>query len=688
MASAEYFTILKISIFHHSLIREQSQTVKAAISKSVMPLARLRPLRIERISLSAQGTTGDHSVPVCDRCHHILHHLNGVSVAHPTIRSLRNIISESPHKYNHIYHVIDAADFPLSLIPSIQRLLSLTPQRSHNRRARTTYFHHGRVMDISFIITRSDLLAPRKEQVDSLMPCILQILRDTLGHSAAKVRLGNVHCVSAKRGWWTSQVKEEIYERGGAGWMVGKVNVGKSNLFESVFPKGRTSDVNTSTLRHTVEPGIQQKQSLSDPIEVTAQLDRQQCSGAWFDDGQTLQESHLPPAPLERPFPVLPLVSSLPGTTASPIRLPFGNGKGELIDLPGLGRGELEAYVKEEHKQDLVMRSRPKPKQISIKYGQSLLLGGLVRITPLTPDLNVLAYPFVPLESHVASTEGVIAIHTQREASTTLSIAKPGIGNRMASAGRFPLKYDVTKQRAGPLTSKAAVGLTTNALPFLVFSTDVLIEGCGWVELVAQVRRKDFVGHADAGAFLDDKPYPQFELLDIRIGPGAARLPKEVKGIQLDFAHKYNDGHFGARKVWRSYLPRLKYHNPAVSMTVNRHTNQAGPSTLTIYYSHVPAAPSSAPQPSIGLSTKASGHEGEGRIETIDMKHKHESEILHMLTKLTGAVPYEPSQEEVADLEEVKENVRRSRRDSERQAGLNETKRREAALLEQARGST
>jgi hypothetical protein len=78
--------------------------------------------------------------------------------------------------------------------------------------------------------------------VDVLMPYVREVLRDALGRENKDARLGNVRLVSAKRGWWTKQVKEDIWERGGAGWMVGKVNVGKSNLFEAVFPKGRGAD--------------------------------------------------------------------------------------------------------------------------------------------------------------------------------------------------------------------------------------------------------------------------------------------------------------------------------------------------------------------------------------------------------------------------------------------------------------
>lgn len=455
--------------------------------------------------------------PICNRCHALTHHNTGTPIIHPTVESIYEIISESPYKYNHIYHVLDAADFPLSLIPSLQRHLWLSPQRSLNRRAQTGHFQHGRKAEMSFIITRSDLLAPRKEQVDSLMPYIVQVLRDALGGSAENVRLGNVRCVSSKRGWWTTQVKEDIWTRGGGGWMVGKVNVGKSNLFENVFPKGRTEDISFEALRHAaLQASKDGPKSDAEGLASTStheiKSEGSRLPSAFEERTQLLQDSPLPPAARETPYPVLPIVSSLPGTTASPIRLPYGSGKGELVDLPGLSRGDLEEFVVDGHKPGLVMRHRVKPEQFTIKPGQSLVVGGLVRITPTTADLTFLAYPFVPIECHVTSTEKAILVHSQKGDSGVPTIAKSGIGSRMDPAGTFPLKWDVTKQRAGPLTRKDAAGLNAEVLPFQVFSIDVLIEGCGWVELVAQVRKKSMKSASQIGDLFDTKPYPSVQI--------------------------------------------------------------------------------------------------------------------------------------------------------------------------------
>jgi hypothetical protein len=506
---------------------------------------------------TASGSRKVTETPFCERCHNLRHHDTGVSIHHPSMQSIQDTIYESPYKYNHVYHVIDAADFPMSLISGLHKLLHLTPQRSLNRRSKSGKFYHGKKTEISFIITRSDLLAPKKEQVDSMMPYLRSVLRDALGRAGNDVRLGNVRCVSAKQGWWTKELKEEIWKRGGGGWMVGKVNVGKSQLFREVFPKGRRANmecgkpVSSTAAMDGLEaaiseagPDLAKKKSsevkLEDPAKdlTTGSLDKSpkrravvlseehlnrpipsgpsqpQLAGAIEEvaadrsEEMSHQEIHksefeylpaaqllgaysiLPPAQPETDYPKMPLVSSLPGTTASPIRVPFGNGKGELIDLPGLSRGELELHVQPQHRPSLVMRARVLPEQKVIKPGQSLLLGGFIRITPTTPDVIFLAYAFNPLKAHLTSTEKAIGIQTNTQVSSVENIALPATAEKLASAGTFQLKWDVTKQRTGPLTARDAAGVTVERLPYRVFGTDILIEGVGWVELVAQVRKR------------------------------------------------------------------------------------------------------------------------------------------------------------------------------------------------------
>lgn len=412
--------------------------------------------------------------PLCDRCHDLIHNSRGSPIAHPTIDSIADSIAESPFKRNHIYHVVDAADFPMSLVPEIFNRLTLARPRSQNRRSQHDF---STKPTMSFIITRSDLLGSTKEMVDEMMAYFQSVLRQALGRAGRDMRLGNIHLVSAKRGWWTKEIKEDIWKRGGGNWMMGKVNVGKSNLFEVLFPKG-------SGERAPVYGELRQNQN-----HITQKPDGAQIAPV---EELLLEDSLLPPAQIEDPFPVMPIVSSLPGTTASPIRLPFGNHRGELIDLPGLARGNLEDFVKREHKLDLVMTHRHNAEQHTIKAGQSLLLGGgLVRITPeLDPEdrnTTVLAYPFVPLKAHVTSTEKASAQQLQERQSGIESVLEENVGLHMMSAGTFQLDDDVTKARSGALLR---AGVNMSKLPYRVYATDILLEGVGWVELVCQVRRR------------------------------------------------------------------------------------------------------------------------------------------------------------------------------------------------------
>ncbi|TWU78671.1 hypothetical protein ED733_005767 [Metarhizium rileyi] len=506
--------------------------------------------QLEALGLRAESMIEDESSkivqrlatekpPVCDRCHGLMHHSTAAETAkltmhHPTVESLRETIEESPYKYNHIYHVIDAADFPMSLVPRLSVLLGDIPLRSKNRRSRSSKFQHDRKTEMSFIITRGDLLGPTKEIVDSMMPYLRDVLRDALGRLGGRVRLGNLKCVSARRAWWTKDVKEDIWNRGGAGWMVGKVNVGKSQLFEAVYPKGRMNEgqkrdhKQVSAHHPSTDAGYDQQRSWED-----------------LDVGELL-----PPAQPTQNYPAMPVVSSLPGTTASPIRVPFGNGKGELIDLPGLARSDLELFVKEKHRQCLIMKKRIVPEQVSVKHGKSLILGGgLIRITPRTPDMIFLMYNFTPISEHLTMTEKAVGFQNQtRESVGVENITLPGVGERMKHAGTFALCHDVTKKRAGPLTRKNAVGLQVDRLPFRVVSVDILLEGVGYVEVVAQVRAREF---------------EKWERMQGDIDKAAAVMEdEEVERVAAAVEEESQDP-FG--EMLRNRRDTLGHHDPAVT---------------------------------------------------------------------------------------------------------------------------
>lgn len=504
---AGFYSLTRRSVKEYLGISCTAKSTKAIAEDEVVKKALenvdstiLETLGMEKATTTTATTSIDP--PVCDRCHNLKNHQTGVSIHHPSVQAIQRTISESPYKYNHIYHIIDAADFPMSFIPSLTKTLNVTPLRSHNRRSKAGRFYSDRKTEVDFVITRSDLLAPTKALVDGMMPYLTSVLRDALGRAGKGVRLGNVRCVSAERGWWTTKLKEDVFERGGGNWMVGKVNVGKSRLFHEVFPKGRggnkvvvgeplpiDTEIDDNTTNQVTSPMVTYK-----PISIeTEEREEGLPEKDLMEDESDETMSLLPPAQTETAYPSMPLVSSLPGTTASPIRVPFGNGKGELIDLPGISRGELELHVQPEHRNSLVMKSRVKPEQKVMKPGQSLVLGGgLIRITPTDPDVIVMAYAFTSIkpDPHLTSTEKAIVMQSRGREPFIDNITLPGTEEKIASAGIFPLKWDVTKSRIGRANYSLINGGKVEELPFKILSTDLLIEGCGWVELVAQVSKR------------------------------------------------------------------------------------------------------------------------------------------------------------------------------------------------------
>ncbi|KAI9644293.1 hypothetical protein NHQ30_007649 [Ciborinia camelliae] len=166
------------------------------------------------------------------------------------------------------------------------------------------------------------------------------------------------------------------------------------------------------------------------------------------------------------------------------------------------------------------------------------------------------------------------------------------------------------------------------------------------------------------------------QLLGIRLGPGAAILPPEVTKIQLDFAYG-SAGHLGPRHFWRNCLPRLKYHNPAVPMTVNRVTDTSVDATLTIHFT-TPSPTAGTPTPSTSTSKTYT--------KTIDCKHRSDNDILFDLMDLTKAQKVLPTPAEKQMKKDLAARELKSRQDSLLSAAVNEKIRAEKAILDQARG--
>lgn len=154
------------------------------------------------------------------------------------------------------------------------------------------------------------------------------------------------------------------------------------------------------------------------------------------------------------------------------------------------------------------------------------------------------------------------------------------------------------------------------------------------------------------------------------------------------------DGRPFLRKFWHNCLPRLKYHNPAVPMTINRTDDQEGPALMTIHFTTASEAANTKPPISTTASQELSvapvappTREAQTeRIVQINMKHRHESEILSALMAATKAKALEPTAEEKELMRTLEEARKLSETDSKRSKAVNEKRRAQEAVLAQARG--
>jgi len=166
--------------------------------------------------------------------------------------------------------------------------------------------------------------------------------------------------------------------------------------------------------------------------------------------------------------------------------------------------------------------------------------------------------------------------------------------------------------------------------------------------------------------------------------------PSIEPGIRCFTRHHANPTH---RKFWREMLPRIKYRNPSIPISISRHTDPDGPSLLNIYTKAItpqqsPTAPASDtaphsatpnPQTTLVPDTSTPTH-------TFNIKDQQESEILDALVKALGVTPIEPTEQEKMEMRELEERMERSEKDrvEVREKLLKE--RREQELLKMARG--
>ncbi|RPA87300.1 hypothetical protein BJ508DRAFT_410811 [Ascobolus immersus RN42] len=467
--------------------------------------------------------------PYCHRCLSMLHHHTAQPLPEEyqaDLESIAQLMTDAKHKNNHIYHLIDAADFPMSVIPRLRTGIGRhLPKYMANR------------LEVTAVITRSDLLLPKREMVTELYGDIQHALRPLMHEkddtTDPKTRM---RVISVRNGWDVGRIKEQIASASNSGgiWIVGKANVGKSRFVGEILPEGSFTS-----------------------IERLPEI------------GEDLNESHIGPLSV-------PTVSDIPGTTAGPVRVAIGSkasGKNklkmEIIDLPGLERTDFTQFVRPDKRLKLALKKRPHGLQQTLKPGQSMLIAGIILITPKTPDLTFLVHSFLDAPVHICATERALElmnvadpeamgrgrflwqnpapvvevkvgaadghvqvpnpIPSEIEQSLPTDLPDDPVSGKVyetvpvnaagpetvkwnpksaptythppehiQSAGLFALNTDSTMWRNPKfwVDSKTAKKMIA-AAPYRIYSTDILLSTMGWVEIAAQVRRKRLTQNGD-----------------------------------------------------------------------------------------------------------------------------------------------------------------------------------------------
>ncbi|EGE78181.2 50S ribosomal protein Mrp49 [Blastomyces gilchristii SLH14081] len=203
------------------------------------------------------------------------------------------------------------------------------------------------------------------------------------------------------------------------------------------------------------------------------------------------------------------------------------------------------------------------------------------------------------------------------------------------------------------------------------------------------------------------------KLLNMRVGLGAALLPPTtstpgllpVTRVHLTYARKIYEGHGGPRKFWRVCLPRLKYHNPALAVTVKQTTEQEGPAILSVYFKNeaaVAAEATAATTNSQQATTAAVPPAPEGGeeqlvdefapppteseiVRRINVKRKTVRHIWDDFKQMTGAEDIPLSEEDKAEIEEMQRQKELSDLDRKRVAENRQMIKDQEKLLEAAR---
>lgn len=188
------------------------------------------------------------------------------------------------------------------------------------------------------------------------------------------------------------------------------------------------------------------------------------------------------------------------------------------------------------------------------------------------------------------------------------------------------------------------------------------------------------------------------QVLNVRVGPGAAVLPTPpsatpefpaITRLHLTYARKIYNGHQGARHFWRNCLPRLKYHNPSIPMTVKQTEEQEGPAALTIYFAEKLSNAASVSNNSNKSAVDDKYAPAAGETEkkaVVDVRDLDFKKIWDKVRVMTGAKEVEASNAEEEEVKKLERMRVQSEKDRERNLSIRQAKKDQERMLQEARG--
>lgn len=144
----------------------------------------------------------------------------------------------------------------------------------------------------------------------------------------------------------------------------------------------------------------------------------------------------------------------------------------------------------------------------------------------------------------------------------------------------------------------------------------------------------------------------------------------------------YN-GHIGARRFWRECLPRLKFHNPAIPITVKQIDDQNYPAYLTLYFNK--HAFTKIPIDAEIKDKEAPAPMSSEKVSSLDIRNLQVKDIWARFRDLTGAADLKTAEIDLAEEEERQRFNAENEKMRQHNAALDKVRKQREALLQKAR---